>query len=104
MFELASVGAIPEATSDRAEELFHQHRRQIYRQTDQLFAKLMLFQWVACIVMALVVSPRAWDGPSSQIHIHVWSAILIGGAISLFPVWMTRAWPEIGRASCRERV
>src|SRR2546423_794483 len=93
MFELASVGAIPEATSDRAEELFHQHRRQIYRQTDQLFAKLMLFQWVACIVMALVVSPRTWDGPSSQIHIHVWSAILIGGAISLFPIWMTRVWP-----------
>src|SRR5438874_9703646 len=53
----------------------------------------MLFQWVACIVIALVVSPRTWDGEASQIHIHVWSAILIGGAISLFPVWMTRVWP-----------
>lgn len=53
----------------------------------------MLFQWVACIVMALVVSPRTWDGATSQVHIHVWAAILIGGAISLFPVWMTRVWP-----------
>ncbi|MFN2622953.1 MAG: ATP-binding protein [Chthoniobacterales bacterium] len=53
----------------------------------------MLFQWVACIVIALVVSPRTWDGESSRIHIHVWSALLIGGAISLFPVWMTRVWP-----------
>src|SRR2546423_7206203 len=53
----------------------------------------MLFQWVACIVIALVVSPRTWDGEASQIHIHVWSALLIGGAISLFPVWMTRVWP-----------
>src|SRR5256885_13884539 len=104
MVELASLGIKPDAPSTRAEELFQQHRRQIFRQTDQLFAKLMLFQWVACIVMALVVSPRTWNGGSSQIHIHVWSAILIGGAISLFPVWMTRAWPEIGRASCRERV
>jgi PAS domain S-box-containing protein len=93
MFELAGLSAIPEATSDRAEELFQQHRRQIFRQTDQLFARLMLFQWVACIVIALLVSPRTWDGVSSQIHIHVWSAILIGGAISLFPVWMTRVWP-----------
>jgi hypothetical protein len=93
MFELAALGAIPEPASERAEELFQQHRRQIFRQTDQLFAKLMLFQWLFCIVIALLVSPRTWDGASSQIHIHVWAALLIGGAISLFPVWMTRAWP-----------
>src|SRR4051812_28585243 len=93
MFELDQLSAIPEATSDRAEELFQQHRRQIFRQTDQIFARLMLFQWVACIVIALLVSPRTWDGASSQVHIHVWAAILIGGAISLFPVWMTRVWP-----------
>src|SRR4051812_46671717 len=99
MFELASLGAIAEATSARAEELFQQHRRQIFRQTDQLFAKLMLCQWVASIVLALVVSPRTWEGGSSQVHIHVWAAILIGGAISLFPVWMTRAWP--GTAATR---
>ena len=93
MFALEQFSAISEATSERAEELFQQHRRQIFRETDQLFARLMLFQWVACIVIALVVSPRTWDGASSQVHIHVWSAILIGGAISLFPVWMTRVWP-----------
>ena len=91
MFELA--GPIPAANSERAEELFQQHRRRIFRDTDKLFARLMLFQWVACIVIALVVSPRTWDGEASQIHIHVWSALLIGGAISLFPVWMTRVWP-----------
>src|SRR2546421_11915649 len=91
MFELA--GPIPAANSERAEELFQQHRRRIFRDTDKLFARLMLFQWVACIVIVIVVSARTWDGPSSQIHIHVWSAILIGGAISLFPIWMTRVWP-----------
>jgi two-component system, sensor histidine kinase and response regulator len=93
MFEIASLVGASESTNDRAEELFQQHRRQIFRQTDQLFARLMLFQWVASIIIAVVVSPRTWDGASSQIHIHVWSAILIGGAISLFPVWMTRVWP-----------
>ena len=93
MFELTNLGALPEAASERAEELFQQHRRQILRQTDQLFAKLMLFQWVACIAVALLVSPRTWDGAASAVHIHVWAAIVIGGAISLFPVWMTRVWP-----------
>jgi PAS domain S-box-containing protein len=93
MFEIASLAGTSEASNGRAEELFQQHKRQIFRQTDQLFARLMLFQWVACIVIAFVVSPRTWDGASSQVHIHVWAAILVGGAISLFPVWMTRVWP-----------
>ena len=93
MREISDITAGSEATSDRAEELFQQHRLQIFRQTDQLFARLMAFQWLACIVIALLVSPRTWDGASSTVHIHVWSAFLIGGAISLFPIWMTRVWP-----------
>jgi two-component system sensor histidine kinase/response regulator len=93
MFELNAYAQVRETFSARAEELFQQHRQQIFRQTDQLFAKLMLFQWVACIVLALVLSPFTWNGESSQIHLHVWAAIFVGGAISLFPVWMTRVWP-----------
>src|SRR2546423_15645241 len=93
MFELASLGIKPDAASTRAEELFQQHRRQIFRQTDQLFAKLMLFQWVACIVLALVVSPRTWYGGSNQNHIPTLFALLVGGASNLFPllVWGARA-------------
>jgi PAS domain S-box-containing protein len=93
MREISDFMATPEATSDRAEELFQQHRRQIFCDTDKLFARLMAFQWLACIIIALVVSPRTWDGAASAVHIHVWSAFLIGGAISLFPIWMTRIWP-----------
>ena len=40
-----------------------------------------------------MVSPFAWDGQTSQVHIHVWAAIFLGGAISVFPIWMTHAWP-----------
>jgi PAS domain S-box-containing protein len=93
MFEIKGHAAASEASSARAEELFQQHRQQIFRQTDQLFAKLMLFQWVGCIVLALVLSPYTWNGEASQVHLHVWAAIFVGGAISLFPVWMTRVWP-----------
>ena len=78
---------------ERAEELFQQHRQEILRSTDRLFAKLMFFQWIAAILMALFVSPLTWAGQSSQVHIHVWAAIFLGGAISIFPIWMTRAFP-----------
>ncbi|HEX8280050.1 MAG TPA: hybrid sensor histidine kinase/response regulator, partial [Chthoniobacterales bacterium] len=82
-----------EATVDRAEELFRQHRQEISQHTDRLFARLMLFQWLAGVVLALWIAPRTWDGEADQVHIHVWAAIFLGGAITLFPVWMTRVFP-----------
>src|SRR2546430_1737124 len=42
-----------EECARRAEELFQEQQHEIYRNTDQLFARLMLVQWVAAIVMAL---------------------------------------------------
>ena len=85
--------AVKAKLSRRAEELFQKQQREIYLHTDQLFAKLMFWQWLATIVMALVISPQTWAGQTSAIHIHVWASIFLGGAISLFPIWMTRAWP-----------
>ena len=82
-----------DASAARADELFEQHQNEIYRNTDKLFARLMICQWLAGIVIALVVSPYTWSGQSSQVHVHVWGAIIAGGAITFFPVWLTRAWP-----------
>ena len=82
-----------DSAAERADELFKQHQEEIYRNTDKLFARLMLFQWVAGIVMAFLISPYSWSGESSSIHIHIWAAIFLGGAISVFPIWMTRVWP-----------
>jgi PAS domain S-box-containing protein len=78
---------------ERADELFDQHRQEIFRNTDRLFARLMLFQWLAGILIAVLTSPRTWEGTSSHIHLHVWAAIFLGGAISIFPIWLTRIWP-----------
>ena len=83
----------------RANELFKQHQQEIFLKTDRLFAVLMPLQWLAGIVMALTISPRTWAGQASQINVHVWAAIFVGGAIAIFPVWMTRAWP--GAAATR---
>jgi two-component system, sensor histidine kinase and response regulator len=72
-------------TNGRADDLFAQYQHDIYRQTDRLFALLMVIQWVAGIIFALWVSPLAWYGTVSRTHLHVWAAIFLGGGICLFP-------------------
>src|SRR2546430_5475074 len=72
-------------TTTRAAELFDQYQSDLNKRTDRLFAGLMGFQWIAGIVFALWVSPLAWSGAESRIHLHVWAAVVLGGLISLFP-------------------
>lgn len=70
----------------RTEELLTASRQTIYKQTDRLFAKLMVFQWLFGVAIAYIVSPRAWEGGASHIHIHVWAAIFLGAAIFVMPL------------------
>jgi len=81
------------ATSQRAEELFHENRLDIFQRTDRLFAGLMVIQWLACICTAIWLSPRTWIGTYSETHLHVWAAFLLGGLITLFPVCLARLRP-----------
>src|SRR5258708_25676511 len=54
----------------------------------------MLVQWVAGIAAAVWISPRAWAGATSQVHLHVWLAIFLGGAITSLPVFLTLVRPR----------
>jgi two-component system, sensor histidine kinase and response regulator len=33
-----------------------------------------------------VISPRAWPGSVSSVHLHVWVAVFLGGLITILPV------------------
>ena len=81
------------ALERRANELFGAIRSEIFRRTDKMFAGLMAFQWVAGIVVAILISPTTWAGAESQTHIHVWAAIFLGGAIASLPIAMAFALP-----------
>jgi signal transduction histidine kinase len=70
----------------RIEQLYQAHRQRVYRRTDRVFARLMIVQWIAGVVFALWISPKAWSGTVSQTHLHVWAALLLGGGITFFPV------------------
>lgn len=75
--------------SQRAETLFQENRLGIFQRTDRLFACLMVLQWIGSIIAAFWISPRTWAGTFSETHLHVWAAILLGGLISFFPIYLT---------------
>jgi signal transduction histidine kinase/DNA-binding response OmpR family regulator/HPt (histidine-containing phosphotransfer) domain-containing protein len=93
--ELAPANSI----LNRTQALFKAQQEGVYKRTDRVFAGLMLFQWAASVVTALCVSPLAWEGTASSVHLHVWAAVLVGGAITLFPVCL--ALTRQGRAYTR---
>jgi signal transduction histidine kinase len=82
-----------ESLDARADAVFHAHQQALYERTDRMFAYLMVAQWLTAIVFALVVSPRTWAGADSQIHVHVWAALILGGLVSLFPAALALTRP-----------
>src|ERR1044072_2965112 len=93
---------MPDATmfgTSRAAELFEQYQTDLNKRTDRLFAGLLGFQWILGIIFALWVSPLAWSGASSRMHLHVWAAIVLGGLINVLPAALGLLRP--GRASTR---
>lgn len=91
MAEVNAAGK--EAMSARVAAHFDNQWRQVCIRTDRTFAALMAVQWVAGIVVAIWLSPLAWAGAASQTHIHVWAAVLLGGAIASLPIYLALARP-----------
>ena len=85
--------AMDVSRATRASALFEESQQTLYRRTDRWFAGLMAFQWLAGIAAAYWISPRTWAGMSSRTHPHVWAAIFLGGAISLFPIALALVRP-----------
>ena len=81
-------------TAERAAEIFRESQARVHARADRLFAKLMVLQWLAGIAAALWISPHTWIGTASKTHIHVWAAILLGGALAAFPCYL--AWRHAG--------
>jgi len=94
MIAAAAAASAPcPSLAPRAAALLREQQVRIWTQTDRLFAALFLIQWVAGIYVALTLSPRAWSGSQSSTHLHVWTAIYLGGAITLFPSALALARP-----------
>jgi serine/threonine protein kinase len=72
----------------RSVELFNKQQQQVCARTDKMFAKLLLFQWIMGIGISIWLSPYAWEGSTIAIHIHIWSAVLLGGILVSLPAYL----------------
>lgn len=79
--------------SGRAGELFAQNLREIQARTDDLLYYVLLIQYPAAVLVALIWSPLAWAGSQSSIHIHLWLAVVFGGLLTSLPVYLIRTNP-----------
>ena len=81
----------PEAGTERAAieargtALFEARRRAIFVRTDTMFARLLLVEFAAGVVVAFLISPYAWEGRARSLHEHIYAAILLGGTIVALP-------------------
>ncbi len=83
---MTSAFDVQQLTRRRTEEIFADLRRQLFVQTDHVFAVLMTVQWIFGVAAAYWISPLTWAGSTSQVHIHVWAAVILGGVISAVPI------------------
>jgi hypothetical protein len=80
-------------TAERAAELRDEQLTLRRAKVDRMFAVLLVVQYIAGIIGALVVSPYAWEGKVHTLHMHVWVAILAGAGITILPVLLALMRP-----------
>jgi signal transduction histidine kinase/CheY-like chemotaxis protein len=100
--EIFNANLPPSAIAGRIAEFFDEKQQNLVRHTDRLFARLMVCQWIGGIAAAAILSPRAWTGTHSQIHLHLFAAVVLGGIITAFPVFL--ALRHSGQAFTRHAV
>ena len=76
------------ANSPLAERIYKQERLSVCQQTDRMFGWLMIMQWLASILVAVVVSPYTWAGRDAFIHPHIFFVTVFGSVITVFPVYL----------------
>ncbi len=74
---------LEQRTKERAIFLETDLLKRFWSQTDRAFAILLLVQWIAGIGLAFWYTPQTWIGRQSDIHIHIWASIVLGGLIAL---------------------
>jgi hypothetical protein len=74
----------------RGREIFDERLLTQRTDLDRLFSKLLVVQWIAAIVVAVVYSPIGWATKQQPMGGHLALAIVVGGFLTLLPMVMTR--------------
>ncbi|HEX4621320.1 MAG TPA: two-component sensor histidine kinase, partial [Myxococcaceae bacterium] len=78
----------------RAAAIYREHLLANRRKTSHVFGALMIGQWLFAIAMAVFWSPHGWAGKVQTVHIHIWTAILLGGVLCSLPLYLTIKYPD----------
>jgi signal transduction histidine kinase len=78
----------------RTARLFEEYSTRNASRTSRVFAVLMTGQWLFAILVAVLWSPYGWEGKVQSVHVHVYSAVLLGGALSSLPVFLALTQPS----------
>ncbi|HEV7999405.1 MAG TPA: PAS domain S-box protein, partial [Planctomycetaceae bacterium] len=85
--------------AENANRIFGDQKFRLHARTDRLFAALMILQWLGGVIAALAISPLTWVGAQRSIHPHLYAAVILGGILTAFPVYL--AWQLPGRRMTR---
>ena len=88
--------------NSRATELFDESYRLLAIRNDRLFSRLLVFEWLAGMCLAFLITPRTYSGNQSAIHIHVYAAVFLGFAVISLPLLLARLAP--GKAMTRQMI
>ena len=87
---LSESSAAP-GEADRAErirELYEGHLQDNACKTDRIFGFLFIFQWIIGIIFAISISPYTWVGDARAVHLHVYTAVFLGGVVAGLPIFL----------------
>jgi hypothetical protein len=80
------VTALADKLAAKAEDGYAALLRQCYLRADRTFLWLMIGQWLFGIMLAVLVSPYAWEGKTRVVSNHLYAAIFLGGLLSAMPI------------------
>jgi hypothetical protein len=83
------IDALARKLAAKAEAGYAALLRQCHERADRIFMWLMIGQWLFGILLAVTVSPYAWEGKSRVLSNHVYAAVFLGGLLSAMPVALT---------------
>src|SRR6476660_5449654 len=89
----AKMGTSATVPADRAKQLLQRRREEVYRETDRLFVCVLLAEWAVLLIIALLGAPEIRAGDNRGVDLHVWTAFVFGGGITLVPVALARVRP-----------
>ncbi|MGD9721938.1 MAG: ATP-binding protein [Pirellulales bacterium] len=77
----------------RADALLAEQFSRLHRGVDDLFAYLLVLQWIGGVCAALWIAPGNWAAADDQTRTHFWTAVVLGGIATSVPVYLVLALP-----------